>query len=57
MEHKLGTGDSTAMNSSLMVNQRNADLDMGTDSFRYNKEKKEIVSPTLKRHCIKQIQM
>lgn len=52
MEHKLGTGNSTAMNSSLMVNQRNADLDLGTDSFRYNKEKKEIVSPTLKRHCI-----
>ena len=50
--HKLSTGDPTAMNSSAMVNQRNADLDLGTVSFRGKKENKETVSPTLKRHCI-----
>lgn len=51
MRHKLGTGDPTAMNSSPMVNQRKADLELGTASFRGNKENKEIFSPTLKKYC------
>lgn len=54
MERKFGTGDLTAMNRSLMVNQRNGagHLELGTASFRGNKESKEVVSSTLKRHCI-----
>lgn len=38
MMHKLGTGDPTVMNGSPMVNQRNADLELGTASFRSNRE-------------------
>jgi len=55
MEHKLGTGDPMARNSSPMANQRNADLELGATSFRGKKKNKEIVAPTLKRHCIQQI--